>query len=149
MFGMFYRFKTCMLQNLKIIHKPKPIKSKMVICIFEYCQDFFQFHDFQLLYQIIKVQVGLFQFSRIYTFVLRYFPSYQQQKCTFFLLFQFCKKFRVGERCCEFKCLDPPGEESSRMLQRYRERNRTNGATTTTESWSLLLTTLLFVMRSL
>ncbi|CAB3244181.1 unnamed protein product [Arctia plantaginis] len=31
----------------------------------------------------------------------------------------FCKNFRVGERCCEFECLDPPGED-----QRYRERQR-------------------------
>ncbi|KAH8293331.1 hypothetical protein KR018_004759, partial [Drosophila ironensis] len=23
----------------------------------------------------------------------------------------FCKNFRVGERCCEFECLDPPGED--------------------------------------
>ena len=32
---------------------------------------------------------------------------------------QFCKNFRVGERCCEFECLDPPGEDT-----RYRERQR-------------------------
>lgn len=25
---------------------------------------------------------------------------------------QFCKNFRVGERCCEFECLDPPGEDN-------------------------------------
>ncbi|RVE42589.1 hypothetical protein evm_012758 [Chilo suppressalis] len=31
----------------------------------------------------------------------------------------FCKNFRVGERCCEFECLDPPGEDT-----RYRERQR-------------------------
>lgn len=30
----------------------------------------------------------------------------------FLLLFQFCKNFRVGERCCEFECLDPPGEDN-------------------------------------
>ncbi|XP_011296562.1 uncharacterized protein LOC101889849 isoform X2 [Musca domestica] len=24
----------------------------------------------------------------------------------------FCKNFRVGERCCEFECLDPPGEDN-------------------------------------
>lgn len=32
----------------------------------------------------------------------------------FFLSFslQFCKNFRVGERCCEFECLDPPGENN-------------------------------------
>uniref|UniRef100_A0A182PQ11 Integral membrane protein DGCR2/IDD n=1 Tax=Anopheles epiroticus TaxID=199890 RepID=A0A182PQ11_9DIPT len=33
----------------------------------------------------------------------------------------FCKKFRVGERCCEFECLDPPGEDD--MYQaRLRKR---------------------------
>ncbi|KAG7300100.1 hypothetical protein JYU34_015639 [Plutella xylostella] len=31
----------------------------------------------------------------------------------------FCKNFKVGERCCEFECLDPPGEDT-----RYRERQR-------------------------
>ncbi|KAI8125266.1 Integral membrane protein DGCR2/IDD [Lucilia cuprina] len=31
----------------------------------------------------------------------------------------FCKNFRVGERCCEFECLDPPGEDD-----KYRERMR-------------------------
>uniref|UniRef100_A0A182VRP8 Uncharacterized protein n=1 Tax=Anopheles minimus TaxID=112268 RepID=A0A182VRP8_9DIPT len=31
----------------------------------------------------------------------------------------FCKKFRVGERCCEFECLDPPGEDD-----KYQERLR-------------------------
>ncbi|CAH1637491.1 unnamed protein product [Spodoptera littoralis] len=31
----------------------------------------------------------------------------------------FCKNFRVGARCCEFECLDPPGEDV-----RYRERER-------------------------
>ncbi|KAJ6636372.1 Integral membrane protein DGCR2/IDD [Pseudolycoriella hygida] len=24
----------------------------------------------------------------------------------------FCKNFRVGEHCCEFECLDPPGEDN-------------------------------------
>ncbi|XP_026465107.1 integral membrane protein DGCR2/IDD [Ctenocephalides felis] len=33
----------------------------------------------------------------------------------------FCKNFRVGERCCEFECLDPPGEDD--MYQaRLRKR---------------------------
>ncbi|XP_038221341.1 integral membrane protein DGCR2/IDD-like [Zerene cesonia] len=31
----------------------------------------------------------------------------------------FCNNFRVGERCCEFECLDPPGEDT-----RYQERQR-------------------------
>ncbi|BFG02184.1 uncharacterized protein DMAD_01758 [Drosophila madeirensis] len=31
----------------------------------------------------------------------------------------FCKNFRVGERCCEFECLDPPGEDKL-----YQERMR-------------------------
>uniref|UniRef100_A0ABK9MIF8 Integral membrane protein DGCR2/IDD n=2 Tax=Glossina TaxID=44049 RepID=A0ABK9MIF8_GLOMM len=31
----------------------------------------------------------------------------------------FCKNFRVGERCCEFECLDPPGEDNL-----YQERMR-------------------------
>ncbi|XP_041980822.1 integral membrane protein DGCR2/IDD [Aricia agestis] len=31
----------------------------------------------------------------------------------------FCTKFRVGERCCEFECLDPPGENA-----KYQERER-------------------------
>lgn len=36
-----------------------------------------------------------------------------------YIIQQFCKNFRVGERCCEFECLDPPGED-----KRYRERER-------------------------
>lgn len=31
----------------------------------------------------------------------------------------FCKQFRVGEKCCEFECLDTPGENL-----KYEERNR-------------------------
>ncbi|XP_026314084.1 integral membrane protein DGCR2/IDD-like, partial [Hyposmocoma kahamanoa] len=31
----------------------------------------------------------------------------------------FCKNFRKGESCCEFECLDPPGEDT-----RYQERQR-------------------------
>lgn len=39
------------------------------------------------------------------------------------IFFQFCKEFRVGERCCEFECLDPPGDAASKLLEEYR-RNR-------------------------
>ncbi|XP_077295434.1 uncharacterized protein LOC143917727 [Arctopsyche grandis] len=31
----------------------------------------------------------------------------------------FCENFRVGERCCEFECLDPPGKNP-----KYHERLR-------------------------
>lgn len=31
----------------------------------------------------------------------------------------FCKNFRVGTHCCEFECLDPPGEDT-----KYQERMR-------------------------
>lgn len=34
--------------------------------------------------------------------------------------FQFCKNFRVGERCCEFECLDPPGEDNLYQVSRCR-----------------------------
>lgn len=33
----------------------------------------------------------------------------------------FCNKFRVGETCCEFICIDPPGDEAAKRLQKYRE----------------------------
>lgn len=32
---------------------------------------------------------------------------------------QFCKNFRVGERCCEFECLDPPGEDNKYQVIFY------------------------------
>ena len=34
---------------------------------------------------------------------------------------KFCKNFRVGERCCEFECLDPPGEDNKYQVSRYDE----------------------------
>lgn len=53
----------------------------------------------------------------------------------------FCKKFRVGERCCEFECLDPPGEDE--MYQaRLRKRaeilagNSANHPLKSSSSWS-------------
>ncbi|XP_055305859.1 integral membrane protein DGCR2/IDD isoform X1 [Sitodiplosis mosellana] len=33
----------------------------------------------------------------------------------------FCKNFRVGEHCCEFECLDPPGEDN---LYQWRLKKR-------------------------
>lgn len=61
----------------------------------------------------------------------------------------FCKKFRVGERCCEFECLDPPGEDE--MYQaRLRKRaeilagnsaNHPLKTSTAGRSWFLLLVT--------
>lgn len=44
---------------------------------------------------------------------LENYDIYKNAK-TFFLdcSLQFCKNFRVGERCCEFECLDPPGEDN-------------------------------------
>ncbi|XP_050313362.1 integral membrane protein DGCR2/IDD-like [Anthonomus grandis grandis] len=34
----------------------------------------------------------------------------------------FCNKFRVKERCCEFECLDPPGDTAAKMLREYRRK---------------------------
>lgn len=49
----------------------------------------------------------------------------------FVFFFQFCRKFRVGERCCEFVCLDPPGDEAFQQLERYRKKLAMQHNTTT------------------
>lgn len=38
----------------------------------------------------------------------------------------FCKKFRVGKTCCEFICLEPPGDEAAKQLERYRQNLQMN-----------------------
>ncbi|XP_044256940.1 integral membrane protein DGCR2/IDD-like isoform X1 [Tribolium madens] len=38
----------------------------------------------------------------------------------------FCKEFRVGERCCEFECLNPPGDKAVKLLEEYRQRLKLN-----------------------
>ncbi|XP_070500311.1 uncharacterized protein [Chironomus tepperi] len=49
----------------------------------------------------------------------------------------FCKKFRVGEKCCEFECLDAPGE-NAKYEERVRQKQRIlagiSGATILTPS---------------
>lgn len=40
--------------------------------------------------------------------------------------FQFCNKFRVGEKCCEFECLDPPGENNKYEVSQSRASRSAN-----------------------
>ncbi|KAL1493415.1 hypothetical protein ABEB36_011475 [Hypothenemus hampei] len=51
----------------------------------------------------------------------------------------FCKKFRVKERCCEFECLDPPGDIASKMLEEHRRKFRNSASTNLSSGICLLL----------
>ncbi|KAH8338047.1 hypothetical protein KR059_003791, partial [Drosophila kikkawai] len=48
----------------------------------------------------------------------------------------FCKNFRVGERCCEFECLDPPGEDK---LYQVTSKKYHKKKTNSTQNSSLFL----------
>lgn len=48
-------------------------------------------------------------------YLLKYFSLYSFSR-------QFCKNFRVGERCCEFECLDPPGEDKLYQVSTYHQQ---------------------------
>ncbi|KAK9889017.1 hypothetical protein WA026_004304 [Henosepilachna vigintioctopunctata] len=52
----------------------------------------------------------------------------------------FCNKFRVGETCCEFICIDPPGDEAAKKLEQYRQKLRLNSQEGLTSSAPFMFT---------
>ncbi|XP_044765516.1 integral membrane protein DGCR2/IDD [Coccinella septempunctata] len=61
----------------------------------------------------------------------------------------FCKKFRVGETCCEFICLEPPGDEAAKALEKYRRNLQMNAQEMIKSSALILYITLLQVLLTL